>query len=68
MFCLLKMEFVVDPSDFEADESRRLARYLHTRSLQVDVWDGESLLHVGSAFIPLMVMTVTEDTGMPVLC
>lgn len=58
----LQVEFIVDPAEFEADESRQLVRYLHTRTLQVDVWDGDSLLCLGTASIPLMVNTLSYSS------
>lgn len=32
----------------------RLVEYLSSRSLHVDVWDGDSLMHIGSVSVPLV--------------
>eukprot|EP00118_Oscarella_pearsei_P012174 m.87249 g.87249 ORF g.87249 m.87249 type:complete len:1398 (+) comp36538_c0_seq6:32-4225(+) len=50
----LEIRFDVDPAEFEQNESRFLFDYLQTRMLQVDIWDGDSLLHLGIACLPLV--------------
>ncbi|CAK6440536.1 unnamed protein product [Pipistrellus nathusii] len=48
-----QLRFRVDPAFLRPGERRWFARYLAAQSLQVDVWDGDSLLLVGSAAVPL---------------
>jgi nephrocystin-4 len=48
-----QVEFPVDPADFEPDESQQLVHYLYSQTLQIDVWDGESLFQIGTALFPL---------------
>lgn len=43
------------PGFLKPGERRWFTRYLAVQSLQVDVWDGDSLLLVGSAAVPLKV-------------
>ena len=50
-----QIRYTVDPAEFEQNESRSLAAHLQTRSLQLDIWDGDSLLHLGVATLPLSV-------------
>ncbi|NXO38668.1 NPHP4 protein, partial [Locustella ochotensis] len=58
MWCLagppgLQLKYMVDPAFLRPGEHRWFLRYLAEHSLQIDVWDGDSLLHVGSAAIKL---------------
>ncbi|NXR17397.1 NPHP4 protein, partial [Cinclus mexicanus] len=58
MWCLagppgLQLKYMVDPAFLRPGEQRWFLRYLAEHSLQVDIWDGDSLLHVGSAAIKL---------------
>uniref|UniRef100_U3K4Z2 Nephrocystin 4 n=1 Tax=Ficedula albicollis TaxID=59894 RepID=U3K4Z2_FICAL len=45
----LQLKYMVDPAFLRPGEQRWFLRYLAEHSLQIDVWDGDSLLHVGSA-------------------
>ncbi|XP_062363525.1 nephrocystin-4 [Cinclus cinclus] len=49
----LQLKYMVDPAFLRPGEQRWFLRYLAEHSLQVDIWDGDSLLHVGSAAIKL---------------
>ncbi|XP_066059184.1 nephrocystin-4 isoform X2 [Chamaea fasciata] len=49
----LQLKYMVDPAFLRPGEHRWFLRYLAEHSLQIDVWDGDSLLHVGSAAIKL---------------
>uniref|UniRef100_A0A8U7NI09 Nephrocystin 4 n=1 Tax=Corvus moneduloides TaxID=1196302 RepID=A0A8U7NI09_CORMO len=58
MWCLagppgLQLKYMVDPAFLRPGEQRWFLRYLAEHSLQIDVWDGDSLLHVGSAAVKL---------------
>ncbi|XP_064028147.1 nephrocystin-4 isoform X2 [Pogoniulus pusillus] len=49
----LQLRYVVDPASLRPGERRWFVRYLAEHSLQIDVWDGDSLLLVGSAAVRL---------------
>ncbi|NXK22747.1 NPHP4 protein, partial [Arenaria interpres] len=49
----LQLRYLVDPAFLRAGEQRWFVRYLAEHSLQIDVWDGDSLLLVGSAALKL---------------
>uniref|UniRef100_A0A8C3Y3Y5 Nephrocystin 4 n=1 Tax=Catharus ustulatus TaxID=91951 RepID=A0A8C3Y3Y5_CATUS len=49
----LQLKYMVDPAFLRPGEQRWFLRYLAEHSLQIDIWDGDSLLHVGSAAIKL---------------
>ncbi|NXP02384.1 NPHP4 protein, partial [Thinocorus orbignyianus] len=48
-----QLRYLVDPAFLRAGEQRWFMRYLAQHSLQIDVWDGDSLLLVGSAALKL---------------
>lgn len=50
-----QLRYLVGPGFLKPGERRWFTRYLAVQSLQVDVWDGDSLLLVGSAAVPLKV-------------
>lgn len=52
----LQLKYMVDPAFLRPREQRWFLRYLAEHSLQIDIWDGDSLLHVGSAAIKLEVL------------
>lgn len=45
----------MDPTFLRRGEQRVFVRYLAEQSLQMDIWDGDSLLLVGSAAVKLKV-------------
>ncbi|OXB78109.1 UNVERIFIED_CONTAM: hypothetical protein H355_007251 [Colinus virginianus] len=49
----LQLRYVVDPTFLRPGEQRVFVHYLAEHSLQMDVWDGDSLLLVGSAAVKL---------------
>ncbi|XP_048823442.1 nephrocystin-4 isoform X2 [Lagopus muta] len=49
----LQLRYVVDPTFLRRGEQRVFVRYLAEQSLQMDIWDGDSLLLVGSAAVKL---------------
>ncbi|XP_077167305.1 nephrocystin-4 isoform X1 [Paroedura picta] len=49
----LQVKYLVDPSSLKPGEQRWFVRYLAEHSLQIDAWDGDSLLLVGSAAVKL---------------
>ncbi|KAM5268806.1 nephrocystin-4 isoform 4-T11 [Hipposideros larvatus] len=48
-----QLRFLVDPGFLKPGERRWFSRYLAVHSLQVDVWDGDSLLLIGSAAVQM---------------
>ncbi|NXP51724.1 NPHP4 protein, partial [Heliornis fulica] len=48
-----QLKYMVDPAFLRCGEQRWFVRYLAEHSLQIDVWDGDSLLLVGSAAVKL---------------
>lgn len=51
----LQLKYMVDPAFLKPGEQRWFVRYLADHSLQIDIWDGDSLLLVGSAAVKLKV-------------
>uniref|UniRef100_A0A8C9EYL3 Nephrocystin 4 n=1 Tax=Pavo cristatus TaxID=9049 RepID=A0A8C9EYL3_PAVCR len=49
----LQLRYVVDPTFLRPGEQRVFVHYLAEHSLQMDIWDGDSLLLVGSAAVKL---------------
>ncbi|XP_010022534.1 PREDICTED: nephrocystin-4-like, partial [Nestor notabilis] len=49
----LQLKYMVDPAFLRAGEQRWFLRYLAEHSLQIDIWDGDSLLLVGSSAVKL---------------
>ncbi|KAL4646096.1 nephrocystin-4 isoform X2 [Arapaima gigas] len=49
----LELDYLVDPDFLKPGELRWFLRYLALHTLQIDVWDGDSLLLVGSAAVEL---------------
>ncbi|XP_066838241.1 LOW QUALITY PROTEIN: nephrocystin-4 [Anser cygnoides] len=49
----LQLKYMVDPAFLKPGEQRWFVRYLADHSLQIDIWDGDSLLLVGSAAVKL---------------
>lgn len=46
---------MVDPSYMQPGESRVFSQYLLSQALHIDVWDGDSLLLIGSTTLSLKV-------------
>uniref|UniRef100_A0A8B9S7I8 Nephrocystin 4 n=1 Tax=Apteryx owenii TaxID=8824 RepID=A0A8B9S7I8_APTOW len=49
----LQLKYMVDPAFLKPGEQRWFRSYLADHSLQIDIWDGDSLLLVGSAAVKL---------------
>ena len=50
----LQLIFDVDPSISQVpDENLHLSRYLKDRTLSIDLWNGDSLMHYGTCKVPL---------------
>ncbi|XP_075849533.1 nephrocystin-4 [Microcebus murinus] len=48
-----QLKYMVDPGFLKPGEQRWFLRYLATHTLQMDVWDGDSLLLLGSAAVQM---------------
>ncbi|XP_057559506.1 nephrocystin-4 isoform X2 [Hippopotamus amphibius kiboko] len=48
-----QLKYLVDPGFLRPGEQRWFARYLAMQTLQIDVWDGDSLLLVGSTAVQM---------------
>ncbi|KAM5140382.1 nephrocystin-4 [Mantella aurantiaca] len=48
-----QLKYMVDPGCLKLGEQRWFLRYLALQTLQIDVWDGDSLLLIGSAAVEL---------------
>ncbi|XP_028394320.1 nephrocystin-4-like [Dendronephthya gigantea] len=49
----LQFKYSFDPCDMQPGEMRQLWKYLNNQYLHIDVWDGDSLLLVGSTSVEL---------------
>lgn len=56
----LQLKYMVDPAFLRPGEQHWFVRYLAEHSLQIDVWDGDSLLLVGSAAVKLEVLVALK--------
>lgn len=54
-FFVLQLRYMVDPSYMQPGEARVFSQYLLGQALHIDVWDGDSLLLIGSTTLPLKV-------------
>lgn len=50
-----QLRYLVDPGFLRPGERRWFTRYLAVQTLQIDVWDGDALLLVGSAAVQMKV-------------
>ncbi|KAM4703137.1 nephrocystin-4 [Rhinophrynus dorsalis] len=48
-----QLKYMVDPGLLKSGEQRWFLRYLALQTLQIDIWDGESLLLIGSAAVEI---------------
>ncbi|KAG8568686.1 hypothetical protein GDO81_014109 [Engystomops pustulosus] len=48
-----QLQYTVDPGFLKSGEQRWFLRYLALQTLQIDIWDGESLLLIGSAAVEM---------------
>ena len=51
----LQVRYSVDPGFLKPGEGRLFVKYLYQQTLHVDVWDGDSLLLLGSCAVELKV-------------
>ncbi|XP_064446116.1 nephrocystin-4 isoform X3 [Mirounga angustirostris] len=51
-----QLKYLVEPGFLKPGEQRWFTHYLATQTLQIDVWDGDSLLLVGSAAVQMKLL------------
>ena len=51
----MQIKYVVDPTHMKPGEGSLFVRHLSQQTLHIDVWDGDSLLLIGSAAVELKV-------------
>lgn len=57
-----QLKFLAEPGFLRPGEQSRFSHYLAAQALQVDVWDGDSLLLVGSAAVPMKVAALCRPS------
>jgi hypothetical protein len=60
----IQFKYSFDPSHMQPGEMRQLWKYLHSQHLHIDVWDGDSLLLIGSTSVELKVQCSSEGNFM----
>jgi len=50
-----QVKYSLDPAHMRPGEARLFTKYLSQQSLHIDVWDGDSLLLIGSCHVELKV-------------
>jgi len=53
----LEVKYHVDPAHMKCGENSAFLEYLASHNLHIDVWDGDSLMLLGSLCVPLKVQT-----------
>jgi len=51
----MQVRYPIDPAHMRPGEGRLFIKYLSQQSLHIDVWDGDSLLLIGSCIVELKV-------------
>lgn len=66
MACIvcLQLRYLLDPSYMQPGEGRVLSQYLLGQALHIDVWDGDSLLLIGSTSLQLKVQDLSCDISL----
>nr|XP_039250329.1 nephrocystin-4-like [Styela clava] len=49
----LEIRYYIDPSNMNPGETSSFLTYLRTHTLHIDIWDGDSLMLIGSLSVPL---------------
>ncbi|CAG2204404.1 NPHP4 [Mytilus edulis] len=60
----LEVKYYMDPMSMKIGEVSLLLSHLYRQRLHIDVWDGDSLMRIGSASVPLMVVDLELDVVM----
>ena len=59
VFCV-QMKYNMDPAYLKPGEGRLFVQHLANQTLHIDVWDGDSLLLIGSCSVELKVSCLHE--------
>ena len=59
----MQLKYMVDPAFMQPGESQVFSQYLLGQTMHIDVWDGDSLLLVGSIAVPLKVRQARKCLG-----
>ena len=59
----MQLKYMVDPAFMQPGESQVFSQYLLGQTMHIDVWDGDSLLLVGSIAVPLKVRQARKSQG-----
>ena len=62
----MQVKYPVDPAHMTPGEGRLFIKYLSQQSLHIDVWDGDSLLLIGSSIVDLKVQLLSFISFMSV--
>ena len=62
----MQVKYPVDPAHMRPGEGRLFTKYLSQQSLHIDVWDGDSLLLIGSCIVELKVQLLSFTSIMSV--
>ncbi|XP_074874264.1 nephrocystin-4 isoform X2 [Carettochelys insculpta] len=62
-----QLKYMVDPAFLKPGEQRWFIRYIADHNLQIDIWDGDSLLLIGSAAVKLKHLLRQSRTAVQVL-
>ena len=57
---VLQVKYTLDPAHMRPGEGRVFTKYLSQQSLHIDVWDGDSLLLIGSCHVDLKVLLLSD--------
>ena len=52
---LLQLKYTIDPAYMQSGEKKSFMQYLHEQRMYIDVWDGNSLMLIGSTSVELKV-------------
>lgn len=52
---LFQLKYTVDPAYMQPGEKKSFSQYLHEQRMYIDVWDGNSLMLIGSTSVELKV-------------
>ena len=63
LFLEMQLKYMVDAAFMQPGESQVFSQYLLGQTMHIDVWDGDSLLLVGSIAVPLKVRQARKCLG-----
>jgi hypothetical protein len=63
MFFCTQIRYHLDPGFMKPGEVAQFLQHLARQTLHIDVWDGDSLLPIGSCSVPMKVREDDDDGG-----